>query len=119
VVNMHTLKPLDRKMILKAATGVKGVITIEDHNIYGGLGGAVAEVLAEEKLGPLKRIGIPDIYCTIGNPDQILAKHNVTVANIKKTARELCKGKVVRTATKGRLGSKSSLGRKSNARRKK
>ena len=92
VVNMHTLKPLDRKMVIAAATGVKGVITVEDHNIYGGLGSAVAEVLAEEKLGPLKRIGIPDLFCTIGTPDQILEKHQVSVAEIKRAARRFCKG---------------------------
>ncbi len=102
VVNMHTLKPLDRKMVIKAATGVKGVITIEDHNIFGGLGSAVAEVLAEEKLGPLKRIGIQDLFCTIGNPDQILAKHNVTVAHIKKAAKELCKRRVLQSTSKGK-----------------
>jgi len=103
VVNMHTLKPLDRKMVIKTASGVKGVITIEDHNIYGGLGSAVAEVLAEEKLGPLKRIGLPDLFCTIGNPDQILAKHNVTVAEIKKMARAIWNSKILRSPVRKKL----------------
>jgi transketolase len=82
---------MDRDMVVKAATGVKGVITVEDHNVYGGLGSAVAEVLAEENLGPLKRIGIQDLFCTIGNPDQILDKHQLTAADIQSAAHELAK----------------------------
>jgi transketolase len=94
VVNIHTLKPLDRQAVVQAAMGVKGVITVEDHNIYGGLGSAVAEVLAEEHLGPLKRLGIPDLYCTVGSHAQILDKHNVAVADIRKAAEDLCQARV-------------------------
>jgi transketolase len=132
VVNVHTLKPLDREMIIKAATGVKGVITAEDHNIYGGLGGAVAEVLAEEHMGPLRRVGIEDLFCAIGSHEEILEKHDVSAAKIKKVAQELCKGKVkptvkqtaLKAKTKkvvpqGRSRSKVSLGGKSKIRRKK
>jgi transketolase len=90
VVNVHTLKPLDREAVIEAATGVKGVITVEDHNIYGGLGSAVAEVLAEEHLGPLKRLGIPDVFCTAGSQAQILDKYNVGVDDIRKAARAFC-----------------------------
>jgi transketolase len=107
VVNVHTLKPLDREMIIKAAIGVKGIITVEDHNIYGGLGSAVAEVLAEEHLGPLKRIGIEDLFCTIGTHEQILEKHKVSAENINKVAQELCKG-TGKPATSGAKKGKTS-----------
>ena len=63
VVNMHTIKPLDREAVIAAAKETGFIITAEEHNIIGGLGSAVAEVLADEGLGvKLKRLGIPDEY---------------------------------------------------------
>lgn len=59
IVNIHTIKPLDRKIVVKAAKTTGRIVTCEDHSIYGGLGSAVAEVLAEEYPAPLKRIGLP------------------------------------------------------------
>ena len=93
VVNIHTIKPLDQEAVVNAATDVKGVITVEDHNIYGGLGSAVAEILAEEHLGPLIRLGIPDLFCVVGTHAQIMDKHGVGVEDIAKAAQELCKKK--------------------------
>jgi transketolase len=74
VLNMHTIKPLDREAVIKAATETKLIVTAEEHSVIGGLGGAVAEVMAEEGFGvKLRRVGIPDEYSEIGNPE---ALHN-------------------------------------------
>jgi len=64
VINMHTVKPVDRKEILRCAKKTSGIITVEEHNVIGGLGSAVAEVLAEESVCPVffKRLGLNDTY---------------------------------------------------------
>ena len=63
VVNMHTIKPIDRKMILRCALETGAIITVEEHNIIGGLGSAVAEVLAEDFVQPVlfKRLGLNEL----------------------------------------------------------
>jgi transketolase len=66
VVSMHTVKPIDRDAIVRAARETGGIVTVEEHNLSGGLGGAVAEVLAEEGIGvPFHRIALPDTYVHI------------------------------------------------------
>jgi transketolase len=78
VLNMHTIKPLDREAVLKAAGETRYIITAEEHNIIGGLGSAVAEVLAEEGIGiKLKRLGIPDEYSEIGYPEALYSRYNL------------------------------------------
>ncbi|OGA30759.1 MAG: hypothetical protein A3G80_06775 [Betaproteobacteria bacterium RIFCSPLOWO2_12_FULL_62_13b] len=79
VLDMHTVKPTDVMAIEKAAFQTRMVFTVEDHNVVGGLGGAVAEAMAE--LGsstPLKRLGIPDTYAVIGSQDALLEKYGLT-----------------------------------------
>jgi len=78
VINMHTLKPLDRGKVIEAGKR-KVIVTAEEHNIIGGLGSAVAEVVAEEGLkARVKRIGIPDTFCGIGPTDELREKHGLT-----------------------------------------
>ncbi|RKL64085.1 transketolase family protein [Thermoanaerobacteraceae bacterium SP2] len=91
VVNISTIKPIDKEVILKAA-GCGAIVTAEEHNIIGGLGSAVAEVLAEEKPTPIKRIGIADEFGQSGNPDELLKIYHLTAEDIAKAAKEL-KGK--------------------------
>lgn len=88
VISMHTLKPLDVKAILKAAKETKAIITIEEHTIIGGLGGAVAEVLAENKIGiPFVRMGVPDTFSTyIGDQNYLKKKYGLTADNIMRQA---------------------------------
>ena len=79
VLDMHTVKPIDVVAIEDAAAHTRLILTVEEHNIMGGLGGAVAEVVAE--LGsstPLKRLGLRDIYAGIGPEEQLLDKHGLT-----------------------------------------
>lgn len=90
VVNISTIKPLDRDIILKAAE-CGAIVTAEEHTILGGLGGAVAEVLAEEKPTPMKRIGIADEFGQSGKPEELLKLYNLTAEDIVKAAKELKK----------------------------
>lgn len=82
VINIHTIKPLDKKAVVKAAIETGAVITVEEHSILGGLGSAIAEVLAEEYPVPLKIIGINDIFGESGEYDELLEKVGLTTENI-------------------------------------
>ncbi len=90
VVDMHTIKPINKEAIRKAARETKGILTVEDHNIIGGLGSAVAEVIAEEGLHvPFKRIGVPDEFAVIGEPEQLHARYGYDDAGIHDAVHEL------------------------------
>jgi transketolase len=78
VYNMHTIKPIDHETIIRSAQETAGIVTIEPHNIIGGLGGAVAEVVAEKALCPVVRIGVPDVYAGTGMPEELREKLNIT-----------------------------------------
>ncbi|HEY6000798.1 MAG TPA: transketolase C-terminal domain-containing protein, partial [bacterium] len=84
VLHLHTVKPLDAGALLEAAAPVRAVVTIEEHNLVGGLGSAVAEVLAEERFGVPKgfrRLGLPDAFHHhYGSQDSILGHYGVTAA---------------------------------------
>jgi transketolase len=88
VINMHTLKPLDREKIIEAGQG-KIIVTAEEHTIIGGLGSAVAEIVAEESLkARVKRIGIQDTFCGIGPTDELRKKHGLTSQAIAEAVLE-------------------------------
>jgi len=82
VVNCASLKPLDRDTILKVARQTGAVVTAEEHNIIGGLGSAVAEVLSEHYPVPLYRVGIKDTFGESGSPEELLQKYGLTSAHI-------------------------------------
>jgi len=72
VIDMHTIKPLDTDTIIKCARETGNVVTVEEHSINGGLGGAVAECLMEAGFdGKFKRIGLPDEFALLGDPDEV------------------------------------------------
>lgn len=89
ILDMHTIKPLDVSAIVKAANKTGNVVTVEDHSINGGLGGAVAEVLCEASYkGNFKRVGMPDEFAVLGSVDEIyhyygMDRHGIA-AEIKK-----------------------------------
>lgn len=91
VLDMHTIHPLDREAIIKAAKETGHIITAEDHMIVGGLGGAVAEVLADEGLSvKFKRLGIPhDGFPPLGDMYDLFAHFGYDPEGIKRTAREI------------------------------
>ncbi|MBN2658494.1 MAG: hypothetical protein JXR86_15650 [Spirochaetales bacterium] len=92
VLDMHTIKPIDRDAILKAVHDTRRIITVEDHNIIGGLGSAVAEVMAESgKACAFKRLGVPDTFSIIGLHEDLMAHYGYDVNGIAAAVRELMK----------------------------
>jgi transketolase len=89
VLDVHTVKPIDREAVMACARETRGIITVEEHNIIGGLGSAVVETLAEEPGCPVARIGIPDIFPVIGPTFELRRHLGLTAANIMGTARRL------------------------------
>ena len=88
VVNIHTIKPIDKEIIIKAAeTGA--VVTAEEHNIIGGLGSAVAEVLSENKPCLIGRIGIKDEFGRSGKAEELMKIYEITADDIVKKVKEL------------------------------
>lgn len=85
VIDMFTIKPLDRALIVKEAQNKKSIITIENHSITGGLGSAVAEVLAEENIPvPLLRIGVNEQFGQVGTPEYLQEAYGLTAKQIKQ-----------------------------------
>lgn len=89
VVNMHTVKPLDHEAIAKAARETGRILTVEEHNVLGGLGGAVAEVVVGECPVPMRILGIPDLYASVGPLLPLRAKYGLTWENIAAEAKSL------------------------------
>ncbi len=90
VLDMHTIKPIDKEAILKAVQETRRIITVEDHNIIGGLGSAVAEVMAESgKACAFKRLGVPDEFSIIGLHEDLMAHYKYDENGILEAAREL------------------------------
>lgn len=89
VVDMFTIKPLDKELILEEAKGKKLIVTIENHSIYGGLGSAVAEVIADENVNvPLKRIGVDERFGQVGTADYLQKEFGLTADQMKNTIKE-------------------------------
>jgi transketolase len=87
VVDVHTLKPLDRKAIVQILGQTGAAVTIEDHNIIGGLGSAIAELSAEECPVPVLRLGLRDLYPCSGEPEALLDHYGMAVADIVEAAK--------------------------------
>ncbi|WP_019907268.1 transketolase family protein [Thermoanaerobacter indiensis] len=91
VVNIHTIKPIDKDLIVEVAKKTGKVITAEEHNIIGGLGSAVAEVLSEEYPVKIKRIGIKDQFGKSGSPKELLKYYGLTAEDIVKNSKAILK----------------------------
>ena len=90
VINMHTIKPLDTEAVLDAAKNTGAILTVEEHSIIGGLGGAVAETLADAGIGiKFKRQGIPDCYAVIGYPEDLYPLYGIDSTGIHKAVLNL------------------------------
>lgn len=92
VINIHTVKPLDKELVVKYARRCGRVVTAEEHSINGGLGGAVAEVLGEEHPVPLKRIGVGDVFGESGKPAELMEKYGLTAGAIAAAAESTISG---------------------------
>lgn len=88
VINIHTIKPLDEELVVKAAKETGKVVTVEEHSVIGGLGGAVAEVLAEKAPTKMLRIGINDVFGESGPAVKLLEKYGIDTAGIYAKVKE-------------------------------
>lgn len=87
VINMHTIKPIDRALVLDAAKATGAIVTAEEHNIVGGLGSAVAEVVSEGCPVPVLRVGVEDVFGRSGTVPALLEAYGLTPANIVAKAK--------------------------------
>lgn len=92
VIHCPTIKPLDAVTILKSVKKTKRVITLEEHQVTGGLGGAVAELLSEHHPVPVRRIGVQDKFGQSGDPKDLLEHYGLTSKHIAAVAHELMRG---------------------------
>ncbi|MBN1344326.1 MAG: transketolase family protein [Phycisphaerae bacterium] len=90
VLNMHTIKPLDEEAVMKAVMDTRRIVTVEDHNTNGGLGTAVADVIAASGKGcAFTKVGIPGIYAIVGYPDDLLAHYKMDANGLIETVNQI------------------------------
>lgn len=89
VIDMHTIKPIDEDIIVKAAKETKGIVTAEEHSIIGGLGSAVAEVLVKKSPARVEMVGQMDTFGESGKPDELKVKYGMTAKNIVEAIKRL------------------------------
>lgn len=87
VIDMSTIKPIDRELIVEWAKKTGAIVTAEEHNIIGGLGSAVAEVLVEKVLVPMERVGIEDVFGESGTGGELVEKYRLTAEHIVEKAK--------------------------------
>lgn len=88
LINIHTIKPLDKDIIIKAAEETGKIVTVEEHYLFGGLGGAVAEVLAQEHPTPIKMIGVCDQCATTGPYEELLGLYGLQTDQIAEAVKD-------------------------------
>ncbi len=89
IINLHTIKPLDEEAIIKSITKTRCAVTAEEHNIYGGMGDAVAQVAAKHFPIPIEYVGTKDTFGESGTPDQLLKKYGLDVPDIIAAAEKV------------------------------
>jgi len=87
VINSHTIKPLDEQALIRAARTTGAVVTVEENQVNGGLGGAISELLAKNFPAPIEFIGMPDSFGESGAPDELLEKYGMKAKNIIEAAK--------------------------------
>lgn len=93
VINNHTIKPMDEKTIIAAAKNCGAVVTVEEHQVMGGMGGAVAEVLAKNNPVPMEFVGVQDRFGESGTPNELIEHFGMGVTGIKEAVRKVLKRK--------------------------
>ena len=88
VINMASIKPIDEEIIVKAAKETGAIVTVEDHSVIGGLGTAVADVIAEKAPATLRKIGVKDMFGRSGKPAELLKVYGMTAEDIKNAAKD-------------------------------
>lgn len=87
MIDMHTIKPLDRELVLKAAEETGKIVTVEEHSVIGGLGSAVCELLSEELPTAVKRLGIYDVYTESGTAEALVKKYGLDGEGVYRSVR--------------------------------
>ena len=90
VINIHTIKPLDEELIVAAAKETGKVVTVEEHSVIGGLGGAVCEVLSEKAPVPVKRIGVNDVFGESGPAVKLIEKYGLDGKGVYSSVKAFC-----------------------------
>ena len=93
IINIHTIKPIDEEAILKSVAKTKCVVTCEEHNRFGGLGDAVAQVIIKNTPVPQEYVAVNDSFGESGTPDQLMTKYGVDTINIVEAAEKVLKRK--------------------------
>lgn len=93
VVNIHTVKPLDEELLVRIGRRTGAVVTAEEHSIIGGLGGAVAEALAENCPVPVIRVGVRDTFGESGTPEDLLEKYGLTPRHLVRAGKKVLEKK--------------------------
>ncbi len=93
VVDIHTLKPLDRELVCAQAAKTGAVVTCEEHQIHGGLGSEIARVLGQEAPTPIEYVAVQDTYAESGSPDELLEKYGLTASYIAMAAEKAARRK--------------------------
>jgi len=93
VIDMHTIKPIDKGLIVKKARETGAILCLEEHTVLGGLGSAVCEVVCEYCPVPVRRIGLNDVFGQSGSPDELLQHYGLTVDHIVQNIRSLVKNR--------------------------
>ena len=88
VINMASIKPIDEEAIIKAAKETGAIVTVEDHSVIGGLGTAVADVIAEKAPAVLRKIGVKDMFGRSGKPAELFKVYGMTAEDIKNAAKD-------------------------------
>ncbi len=93
VVNIHTIKPIDRELLIRCAQETGAIVTAEEHNVFGGLGSAVAEVLAQGCPVPMELVGVEDTFAESGDYEKLLAKYGLSAVHIAARVEKVLKRK--------------------------
>ncbi|MBN2452995.1 MAG: transketolase family protein, partial [Candidatus Omnitrophica bacterium] len=88
LVNLHTIKPIDRDAIISAAYETGAIVTVEEHTVMGGFGSAIAEIAAQDRPVPIKMVGIRNRFGVSGEPDELFEYFGLKPKNIVLAARE-------------------------------
>ena len=94
VINLTTIKPLDAKTILELAEETRALVTVEEHQIAGGMGSAVAELLAQNFPAPMEFVGVHDLFGQSGTPDELIEHYGMGKNSIKEAVKKVLKRKI-------------------------
>jgi transketolase len=89
IINIHTIKPLDNKAVLESARKTKCVVTAEEHQMHGGLGDSIAQLLSRELPTPLEMVAVNDSFGESGTPDQLMTKYGLDTINIVEAVKKV------------------------------